>query len=109
MLVPVFGGHPMLQGLFEWRSRLLQEHRREAQVGYEKALDEIRRRRGWALGRVRWLGGPDREPHDVSWEIPGIPVARNDQQSIGRWPLMRGPLWYLQLRASCGLGRTVYR
>jgi len=106
MLVPFFRDHPRLQWLFGWRQQLLQEHRREAQAGYEKAMDEVRRRRGWMLGRVRWLSWSDRNPPA---EIPNVALARNDQQSIGRWPLVRGPIWYWQLRATCGLGRTAYR
>lgn len=107
MLVPFFRDHPQLQGLLEWRLRLLHEHGRETRVGYETALDEVRRRRGWALGRVKWLTGPSQE--SMPAEIPSIAVARNDQQPMGRWPLLKSPFWYLQLSAASGLGRTVYR
>jgi glutathione S-transferase len=107
MLVPFFRDHPRLQGLMEWRLRLLHEHDRETRIGYEIAMDEVRRRRGWALGRVKWLPGPSRE--SIPAEIPSIAVARNDQQSMGRWPLLKSPFWYLRLATSSGLGRTDYR
>jgi glutathione S-transferase len=108
LLVPFFRDHPRLQKLFEWRRGQLQEHGRETQVSYESALHGIRRRRGWALGNVRWLDENAHERQPIPAEIPRAPVARNDQQSVGRWPLVSGPLWYLRLRATCGLGRTAY-
>jgi hypothetical protein len=43
-----------------------------------------------------------------SEDIPSVAVARNDQQAIGRWPLVRGALWYLELKATCGLKRLAY-
>jgi hypothetical protein len=106
MLVPFFRDHPRLQGLLQWRLQQLHEHKRETHVSYEKALDAVRRRRGWALGRVKWLTGPSQA--GVPAEIPSISVARNDQQSMGRWPLLKSPYWYLRLAATCGLGRTAY-
>lgn len=109
VVVPYFRDHSHLQPLWEWRQRLLHEHGREAEVGYEKAMREVRRRRGWALGRVRWLAQKGQGGAALPDEIPSISVARNDQQSIGRWPLMRGPFWYLRLKATCGLKRLAYR
>lgn len=109
MLVPYFRDHPRLRPLWEWRQRQLQEYGREAQVGYEMALHEVRQRRGWALGKVRWLGESGGERQPLPSEIPSVTVARNDQQRVGRWPIVRGPLWYLQLKATCGLGRLAYR
>jgi glutathione S-transferase len=108
VLVPFFRENPRLQRLFEWRATQLQEHRREPQVGYEAALHDTRRRRGWALGAVRWLPAENRDQRCISTEIPMVPVARNDQQSVGRWPLATGPFLYLRLMLTCGLGRTVY-
>lgn len=109
MLVPYFCGHSRLQRLFEWRRTQLQEHQRTDQIGYEGALDEVRRRRGWALGAVRWLPPGGYDEKNASTEIPALPVARNDQQSVGRWPLLTGPLTYLRLKQTCGLGRTAYK
>jgi glutathione S-transferase len=106
-LVPFFQDHPRLQQLFDWRATQLREHHRETRVGYEAALHDIRRRRGWGLGAVRWLPGENRDP--VCGEIPDLPTARNDQQSVGRWPLITGPLSYLRLTQTSGLGRTAYR
>lgn len=106
MLVPFFRDHPGLQGLWQWRLQQLHEHQRETHVGYEKAMDAARRRRGWALGHVKWLTGPSQA--GVPAEIPSITVAQNDQQSMGRWPLLKSPYWYLRLAATCGLGRTAY-
>ena len=107
VLVPYFRDHSRLRALWEWRQRLLQEHGREAEVGYEKALQEVRRGRGWTLGQVRWLareGTDEAVPH----EIPSIAVARNDQHPVGRWPVVTGPLGYARLKATCGLGRMAY-
>jgi glutathione S-transferase len=109
VLVPYFRDHSRLQSLWEWRQRLLQEHRREAEVGYEKAMGEVRRRRGWALGRVGWLGETGQGGEALAEDIPTIAVARNDQQVIGRWPMVRGPFWYLGLKATCGLKRLAHR
>lgn len=108
LLVPFFRDHPHLQRLWEWRARQLQEHHRELRVGYEIALHEVRRCRGWALGTVRWLSRRGHDHPHIPAEIPSLLVARNDQQSVGSWPLISAPLWYLRLRATCGLGRAVY-
>ncbi len=108
LLVPFFRDHPRLQRLFEWRATQLQDHHREAHAPYEAALHDVRRRRGWALGAVRWLPAGNRENQPITLEIPALPVAHNDQQSVGRWPLVAGPLSYLRLRQTCGLGRTDY-
>jgi glutathione S-transferase len=108
LLVPFFRDHLHLQRLWEWRARQLQEHHREPQVGYEIALHDVRRRRGWALGTVRWLARRGHDHQHIPTEIPNLLVARNDQQSVGSWPLIRAPLWYLRLRATCGLRRSVY-
>jgi glutathione S-transferase len=108
VLVPFFYENPRLRRLFDWRATQLQEHRRQPRIGYEAALHDTRRRRGWALGAVRWLPAENHDQQRISTEIPMLPVARNDQQSVGRWPLVTGPLWYLRLMLTCGLGRTVY-
>jgi glutathione S-transferase len=109
LLVPFFRDHRRLQRLWEWRVTQLQEHRREPRVGYEAELHDVRRRRGWTLGAVRWLPGECRDACPTPTEIPTLPAAGNDQQSVGRWPVITGPLWYLRLKLTCGLGRTVYR
>jgi glutathione S-transferase len=108
LLVPFFRNHPGLQQLFGWRETQLREHRRESQVAYEAAVHDARRRRGWALGAVGWLSAENRGNEPIATEIPDLPVARNDQQPVGRWPLISGPLEYLRLRQTCGLGRTAY-
>ncbi len=105
-IVPFFRNHPHLQTLFEWRDAVLSEHRRESHGGYEAALHGVRRSRGWALGSVSWLGQPAQES---TWrELPAGTRVRNDQQRVARRPLLTGPLWYLRLRRTCGLGRTPY-
>jgi glutathione S-transferase len=108
VLVPFFRDHPRLQRLFEWRATQLQAHRRESQLGYEAALHDARRRRGWALGAVSWLPAANGTDQTALTEIPTVLAARNDQQPVGRWPVITGPLWYLRLRLTCGLGRTRY-
>lgn len=108
LLVPFFRDHPRLQRLFDWRATQLQRHRREPQIGYEAALHDVRRRRGWALGAVSWLRTSKRNDQSTLTEIPTVSVARNDQQPVGRWPVIKGPLRYLQLTLTCGLGRTSY-
>jgi glutathione S-transferase len=82
MLVPFFRDHPRLQRLFDWRATQLQEHRREPLSGYEAAVYDIRRRRGWALGAVSWLPTSGHNDQSAITEIPTVPVARNDQQPV---------------------------
>jgi glutathione S-transferase len=108
MLVPYFRDHPRLQGLFEWRTVQLQEHKRTGRIDYEATLHDVRRRRGWALGAVRWLPPANRDERPISMEIPALPAVSNDQQSVGRWPLLTGPFSYLRLKQTCDLGRTAY-
>jgi glutathione S-transferase len=103
-IVPFFREHPHLTELFEWRARLLREHRRDPYNVYEQAINEVRRRRRWALGALRWQPGY-RDRSSLS-EVPVIESVRNDQQSVGRRPLITGPLWYLGLKLSCGLRRS---
>lgn len=106
-LVPFFRDHPRLELLWDWRARQLEEHHRELQKGYESALHDVRQRRGWALGAVPWLAGVDHDTQ-IAREIPSLSAARNDQQAVGRWPVIFGPLWYARLKLTCGLGRTRY-
>ena len=108
LLVPFFRDHAGLQPLFDWRTKQLQAHRREPQYGYEAQIHDVRRRRGWALGAVSWLPTSKPSEQNTSIEVPTIPVARNDQQPVGRWPVIAGPLWYLRLMLTCGLARTRY-
>lgn len=108
LIVPYFRDHPRLQRLFAWRALQLQEHRRETQLSYETVLHDVRRRRGWALGAVRWLDLSKRSEQPAAGEIPAAPVARNDQQPVGRWPMVTGPLRFLRLMLTCGLARTPY-
>jgi glutathione S-transferase len=107
-LVPYFRDHPRLQQLFDWRAKQLEAHRRESQVGYEKALDEVRQRRGWALGALSWLPSTGRSDRSAFTEVPAVTAASNDQQGVGRWPVIRGPFWYLRLMSASGLGRIPY-
>jgi glutathione S-transferase len=108
MVVPFFRDHPGLQRLFDWRAMQLQDHRRERHSGYEAALHDARRRRGWALGAVSWLPGAKWNDQSTLPGIPTVPIAHNDQQPVGRWPVMTGLLWYLRLTLTCGLARTRY-
>jgi glutathione S-transferase len=105
-VVPFFRDHPRLQRLFEWRAALVQEHRREPLVGYEIAVRDARSRRGWTRGAVRWMTPATSDDECALTDVPAMPVARNDQHEVGRFPMLRGPLWYLRLRMGCGLGRT---
>jgi glutathione S-transferase len=107
-LVPFFREHPRLQGLFEWRETQLRDHRRESEVRYEVGLQDVRRRRGWARGAVSWLPASKRSDDSHLEELPALAAARNDQQSVGRWPVITGPLWYLRLALTCGMARTGY-
>lgn len=108
LLVPFFRDHPDLKGLWEWRSRLLEQHQREPEAGYEAALHDIRRRRGWALGRVSWMEKRGQAPAQAPPDIPSLSTARNDQQPLGRLPLVGAPFRYLRLKATNGLGRAAY-
>jgi glutathione S-transferase len=103
-VVPFFREHPHLQQLFEWRAELLREHRRDPLISYEIALSEVRRRRQWALGTVS--GRPERRNRSSLTEVPTIEAVRNDQQSVGRRPLLTGPFWYLGLKLTSGLRRA---
>lgn len=108
MLVPYFRDHPGLQRLFDWRATQLQAHGREPQLGYEAAMEDVRRHRGWAYGAPEWMPAPgEGELCDLS-AVPDVEGVRNDQQAVGRWPMVRGPLWYLSLKRTCGLHRTRY-
>ncbi|HEV7714741.1 MAG TPA: glutathione S-transferase family protein [Steroidobacteraceae bacterium] len=107
-LVPCFRDDPRFKHLFAWRAKLLQEHRRERPAGYESAMHEIRGRRGWELGAVKWLPESRSTESRELTEVPDLPAARNDQQPVRRFPLITGPIWYVRLVVSCGLGRTDY-
>jgi glutathione S-transferase len=110
LLVPFFRDHPRLERLWDWHARQLQEHHRQQETSYQTVLENIRRRRGWALGAVHWLSEGSRgrgDPH-IPAQIPSLPAARNDQQSVGRWPALLGLPWYLRLVLTCRLGRTTY-
>jgi glutathione S-transferase len=104
VLIPYFRNHPRLQRLFEWRMQLLREHHRTQYVGYESALHEVRTRRGWTFGAVPWLS----PQASATAEVPALAAARNDQQTLGGWPLITGPFEYLRLKQTCELGRTAY-
>lgn len=106
-LVPFFRDHPLLGRIWTWRARQLEVHHREQELSYQMALQSVRQRRRWALGAVRWLVAV-RDDSQITAEIPKLPVARNDQQSVGRWPVLFGPFWYLRLMLTRSLGRTVY-
>jgi glutathione S-transferase len=107
-LIPYFRQHPDLQGLWDWRTQLLREHHRQQEIGYEVELHRVRKQRGWALGNVRWLSGERNHGAPLSTDIPALTRARNDQQSVGRWPMISGPIWYLRLALGANLGRTPY-
>ncbi len=107
-VVPFFRRHPHLQRLFEWRERLLREHRRDLQCGYEIALHEARSRRGWALGEVSWLPSSMRNAESALVSVPAVQAAHNDQQPLGRWPVLRSPVWFLRLLLTHGLERIPY-
>ncbi len=108
LLLPFFCDHSRLGRLWKWRERQLEEHHRDQEATYEAALKRVRERRKWALGAVRWLAGESHGDPPTAAEIPSLSAARNDQQSVGRWPALLGPLWYLRLKLTCGLGRTAH-
>lgn len=108
LLVPFFRNHPRLGRIWAWRARQLQEHHREQELTYETALEEVRRRREWALGAVRWLPSGSRDDSPIATEIPSLAAALNDQRSVGPLPVLFGPCWYMRLMLTCGLGRTAY-
>jgi glutathione S-transferase len=107
-LVPYFLHHPQLQGLWEWRARLVREHQRQQDISYEVEINDIRKRRGWALGAVGWMSADRIRDARASTAIPSLLVARNDQEPVGRWPLISGPVAYLRLALTSNLGRTPY-
>jgi glutathione S-transferase len=107
-LLPSLREHPQLQRLFEWRATQLKAHHRPLRLDYEVAVDDIRRRRGWSLGKPDWTPASGPSELDGGFEIPTLTVARNDQQAVGRWPLVTGPLCFLRLKLTSGLKRTRY-
>jgi hypothetical protein len=68
------------------------------------ALHEVRTRRGWTFGTVPWLS----PQASATVEVPALAAARNDQQTVGRWPPITGLFEYLRLKQTCELGRTTY-
>ena len=104
VLIPYFRNHPRLQRLFEWRMQQLREHHRTEQIGYESSLHEVRTRRGWTFGAIPWLS----PQASATVEVPALAAARNDQQTVGRWPLFTGLFEYLRLKQTCELGRKAY-
>lgn len=108
LLLPFFRDHPRLGRLWDWRARQLREHHRDQALTYETAMEDIRRRRQWALGSVRWLVREGRQDPPIATEVPSLPAARNDQQSVGPLPALLGALWYLRLTLTSGMGRSAY-
>lgn len=98
---------PDLQSLFEWRRKQLQDHHRPGAAGYETAMHELRTRRGWALGKVRWLPAAGNAAGPTG--IPDLHAAHNDQQSVGRAPLLTGLFEYLMLKGMTRSARSEYR
>ena len=107
-VVPFFSDHPRLQSLFAWRRALLEEHHRDIEVGYEKALHEIRTQRGWSLGAVSWLPSSQRSDESDLTDIPALQATTNDQQPVGRSTALLGPLRFLRLKLTSGLRRMPY-
>ena len=105
-LIPFFHDHSGLRRLWTWRTRQLADHHRDPELSYETEMEGVRRRRGWALGAVRWLSGENRGDA-ATVEIPSLPAARNDQHSVGYWPVS-GPLSYARLVLTRQMGRTAY-
>ena len=107
-VVPYFRDHPRLQSLFAWRRTLLEEHKRDVEVGYEKALHEIRTQRGWSLGAVSWLPTSRRSEESELTDVPALQATTNDQQPVGRSTALLGPLRFLRLKLTSGLRRMPY-
>jgi glutathione S-transferase len=108
LLVPFFRDHPRLGRIWNWRTKQLEEHRRDHELTYQTMLENVRKRRKWALGAVCWLAGRTCDDSHITAEIPGFAAALNDQQSVGSWPALFGLFWYLRLMHTSGLGRTAY-
>jgi glutathione S-transferase len=106
-VVPYFTQQPELRSLFEWRRKQLQDHHRPALVGYETAMHQLRKRRGWTLDKVRWL--PEAGNAAGLTGIPDLHAAQNDQQSVGRAPLLTGLFEYLMLKGMSRSARSEYR
>jgi len=107
-VVPFFRDHPQLQSLFAWRRRLLEEHDRDVEVGYEKALHETRTQRGWSLGTVSWLPVARRRAESELADVPALQGTTNDQQPVGRSTALLAPLRFLRLKLTSGLRRLPY-
>jgi glutathione S-transferase len=107
-VVPFFREHPGLRGLFDWREALLEAHGRQTQLIYETSLQEVRKRRGWAYGAASWIKATTRSDAVTGTDIPTLAAARNDQHSVGRWPVLTGPFWFARLKLTSGLKRTPY-
>jgi hypothetical protein len=60
------------------------------------------------LGAVNWLPASMRDDQISLKEVPTVPTARNDQQPVGRWPVITGTVWYSRLVLTSGLARTRY-
>lgn len=106
--IPYFRELPELRELFEWRATLLRAHGRHAQSGYERAIHEMRQRRGYALGRPAWIPALAAVDEPVAAPPPEIASARNDQQPMGRWPVLMAPFTFLGLKLTCKLPRIAY-
>lgn len=105
-VVPYFTGQPNLRSLFEWRRKQLLDHHRPGLAGYETAMHDLRKRRGWALGKVQWL--PEAGDAAGITQIPDLHTAHNDQQSVGRAPLLTGLFEYLMLKTTTRSARSPY-
>lgn len=105
--IPYFRELPDLRALFQWRSNSILEHGRDAHVGYERALHELREHRGYTLGGPHGLSMllASAAPTDAP---PALVAARNDQQSMGRWPVLSAPWTYFRLKRSCNLTNVRY-
>ena len=66
-------------------------------------MHELRKRRGWTL----WLSKSGGEA--LLTEIPDLQTAQNDQQPVGRAPLVSGAFEYLMLKGMTRSARTEYR
>ncbi len=104
VLVPYFRDHPRFQRLFDWRVQQLHEHHRTITLVTNRRCTKYV---SAGVGRsVRCAGCLQIDC--VPAEVPAVSAARNDQQSVGGFPLLSGPFEYLRLKQTCELGRTAY-
>lgn len=109
-IVPLFRNHQAFQELFEWQTELFKHHNRAQAYIYETELHNIRKKRGWSLGKRTWLHDSDLSVTDFGREFPPQIEGKawNDHQSLDEKKLLLAPLDYLKLRYFSGVRKVEY-